>query len=71
MEKIIGILCNVLMIIVSLFAGVAILWFFIGSLELYPTAEQQERVRIVAIVIVIFCLVIDGALLFLKKKYVR
>lgn len=39
-------ICNVLMAVLTTLFLLSLLWFLNGSLEMYPTAEQQHKVRI-------------------------
>lgn len=51
---------------IILFLG--IVYFFNGSLEMYPTQEQMEKAKTGAIVIIFFSLVIDIFLIRLARK---
>lgn len=50
-DKIVRIICNIL--IAFLLPGflLALCWFFTGSLEMMPTAEQEEKARISAVIL--------------------
>lgn len=61
--------CSSLIVIVSLVALVALFCFVNGSLEMYPTEEQQEKVRIASMTVFLICLIVDVGLIFLKVKF--
>lgn len=45
------IIINIALFIVSVLAILALCYFVNGSLEMYPTEEQQEKIRIVSMAI--------------------
>ena len=59
---------NILIIIVSLILLISIVSYFNGSLEMYPTEEQIEKVRIISVVIGIISLISDMFLIRLRLK---
>lgn len=59
--KLIRYFCNILIAILLLLFILSLLWFINGSLEMTPTAEQQEKTRISAI----FSMVIIGISCFI------
>ena len=62
---------NIAVLLVSLVAICALLYFCTGSLEMEPTQEQQEKVRIASAAVFLCCTLINSALIFMKKKYLR
>lgn len=60
--------CNILLVIVSMIAVLALFYFMNGSLEMYPTEDQQGKVRIASMTVFFICLIIDAGLIFLKAK---
>ena len=59
---------NILIAIISLILLISIVSYFNGSLEMYPTEEQIEKVRIVPVVIGIISLISDMFLIKLRLK---
>jgi len=59
---------NIIILIINIIMIAEIISFFGGSLEMYPTTEQLEKVRITAFVVIIICLVIDVVLFKIKRK---
>lgn len=59
--KLIRYFCNILIAILLLLFILSLLWFINGSLEMTPTAEQQDKARIGAI----FSMVIIGISCFI------
>ena len=59
---------HILIVFVSLILLVSIISYFNGSLEMYPTEEQIEKVRIVSVVIGITSLISDIFLIKLRLK---
>jgi hypothetical protein len=56
-----------LWIIICIIVSLGLLYLFTGSLEWFPTPEQQEKARITVIVMMVF-LAICGGVLFLTRK---
>lgn len=56
-----------LWIIICIIFAVGLLYLFTGSLEWFPTPEQQEKTRITAIIIMVIP-TISGIILFLTRK---
>lgn len=56
-------------VVTTIIMLLGILYFFNGSLEMYPTEEKMESVRISASVIVIISLIVDVVLVRMIKKY--
>lgn len=63
------VICNILLVIVSMIAVSALFYFVNGSLEMYPTEEQQEKVRFASMAVFLICLIMDAGLIFLKVKF--
>ena len=59
---------NILIAFISLILLISIVSYFNGSLEMYPTDEQLEKVRIVSVVIGIISLISDIFLIKLRLK---
>ena len=62
------ILLNIVIYINNFIILLSIFYLFNGSMEMYPTIEQLEKVRIIALIVVIICLVIDVVLFKIKRK---
>lgn len=62
------ILLNIVIYINNFIILLSIFYLFNGSMEMYPTIEQLEKVRIISLIVVIICLVIDVVLFKIKKK---
>ena len=60
---------NVLIIFISIIILISIFYFFNGSLEMYPTEEQKEKVKIVSSIIGSICLIVDIILIRLKTMH--
>lgn len=56
-----------LWIIICIIFLLGLLYLFTGSLELFPTPEQQEKARITAIIMMVIP-TICGSVLFLTRK---
>lgn len=67
MSKIFKVMLNIVITIVSITAVLALLWFVNGSFEMFPTEEQHAKVRTVAMLIFVICMIIDCGLIVLKK----
>ena len=61
---------NILIIFVSIFLLISIIWFFTGSSEMYPTEEQEEKIRIVSLLLGTICLIIDTVLIRIRKNMI-
>ena len=59
---------NILILFISLILLISIIYYFNGSLEMYPTEEQIEKVKIVSAVIGIISLISDIFLIKLRLK---
>ena len=57
----------ILWIIICIIFTIGLLYLFTGSLEWFPTPEQQEKARITAIIMMVIP-AISGILLFLTRK---
>jgi len=62
------ILLNIIIFITNFIILLSIFYLFNGSMEMYPTIEQLEKVRITSLVVIIICLVIDVILFKIKRK---
>jgi len=56
-----------LWIIICIIFLLGLLYLFIGSLEWFPTPDQQEKAQITAIIMMVIP-VISGIILFLTRK---
>ena len=57
----------ILWIVICIIFLLGLLYLFTGSLEWFPTPEQQEKARITAIIMMVIP-VISGVILFLTRK---
>ncbi len=57
----------ILWIIICIIFTIGLLYLFTGSLEWFPTPEQQEKARITALIMMI-APTICGVILFLTRK---
>ena len=64
MKIILSIAITVMTIVLIL----GVCWFFMGSLEMYPTAEEIEKARIAALMIAGIALAADCILIWLRVK---
>lgn len=55
-DKMIRFICNTLLVILLSCFILAICWYFIGSFEMFPTTEQEEKAKLSAI----FLMLISG-----------
>lgn len=62
------ILLNIIICITNFIILSSIFYLFNGSMEMYPTIEQSEKVRITSFSVIIICLAIDVILFKLKRK---
>ena len=62
------ILLNIVIYINNFIILLSIFYLFNGSMEMYPTIEQLEKVRITSLIVIIICLVIDAVLFKIKRK---
>ena len=62
------ILLNIVIYINNFIILLSIFYLFNGSMEMYPTIEQLEKVRLISLIVVIICLVIDVVLFKIKRK---
>lgn len=63
------ILLNIVICITNFIILLSIFYLFNGSMEMYPTIEQLEKVKITSLVVIIICLVIDVVLFKIKRKF--
>lgn len=61
----------VAIIIVAVFMILDITYYFNGSFELYPTEEQEEKVRLVTGVMFFMLFIIEVILVFIYRKVNR
>ena len=59
---------NIIILIINIVMIAEIISFSRGSMEMYPTMEQLEKVRITSLIVIIICLVIDVILFKIKRK---
>lgn len=62
------ILLNIVIYITNFIIIISIFYLFNGSMEMYPTIEQLEKVKITSLIVIIICLVIDAVLFKIKRK---
>lgn len=62
------ILLNIFIYITNFILLISIFYLFNGSMEMYPTIEQLEKVRITFLIVIIICLVTDVVLFKIKRK---
>ena len=62
------ILLNIVIYITNFIILISMFYLFNGSMEMYPTIEQLEKVRITSLIVIIICLVIDAILFKIKRK---
>ena len=58
----------ILWIIICIIFTIGLLYLFTGSLECFPTPEQQEKARITAIIMMAIPTICGGILLLTRKK---
>lgn len=68
MKKVVLIIMIIAIALILIASG---LYFFNGSLEMFPTAEKESGVRLVMGIIAVSCLVIEAILVALLKKISR
>lgn len=61
-------LLNIVIYITNFIILISMFYLFNGSMEMYPTIEQLEKVRITSLIVIIICLVIDAVLFKIKRK---
>ena len=61
----------ILIIAIALILIASGIYFFNGSLEMFPTAEKESGVRLVMGIIAVGCIVIETILVALLKKISR
>ena len=62
------ILLNIVIYITNFIILISMFYLFNGSMEMYPTIEQLEKVRITSLIVIIICLVTDVVLFKIKRK---
>lgn len=62
------ILLNIVIYITNFIILISMFYLFNGSMEMYPTIEQLEKVRITSLIVIIICLIIDAILFKIKRK---
>ena len=62
---------NILICIVFFFFIISVLWYFNGSLEMYPTDEQHGKARIAAGLLSVLNAIIGVLLVLLKRKIAK
>lgn len=55
-------------VLISIMILMEIFYFFNGSLEAYPTEEQNEKVKIVAFIIMLISFIID--MILVRKRII-
>ena len=58
----------ILWIVICMIFLLGLLYLFTGSLEWFPTPEQQEKARIISIVMMVVPAVCGGILFLTRKK---
>ena len=61
-------LLNISIVIVFIVLVMFVLYFFNGSLEMFPTPEQQEKVHIVSSMGIAVTMIIEIVLIIINKK---
>lgn len=59
---------RLVMLVVGVLLAIDVLYFVNGSLEMFPTAEQQEKIRIVTGTIAVLLLSVEAALWALLRR---
>lgn len=59
---------NIIIFITMIIMIIGIISFFDGSMELYPTDEQLGKSRIISVIIIIICLIVEIVVVRLKRK---
>jgi hypothetical protein len=62
------IILNIAITVMTIVLILGVCWFFMGSLEMYPTAEEIEKARIAALMIAGIALAADCILILLRVK---
>ena len=62
-----NILLNILIFFGFVILILLIIWFSIGSLEMFPTKEQIEKNRIISLICIIITLIIEVLLIKFKR----
>ena len=62
---------NILICVVLLFLIFFVSYFFNGSLEMYPTEEQQEKVRLITGLLSILLAIIEMVLVLLRFRIAK
>lgn len=62
---------NLSIVVVFLLFVLFSLYLFHGSLEMLPTKEQQEKIRVVSGFIIVFLVILDLGLLFARKGLIK
>jgi hypothetical protein len=62
------IILNIAITVMTIVLILGVCWFFMGSLEMYPTAEEIEKARIAALTIAGIALAADCILIWLRVK---
>lgn len=59
---------KVFMAVFAVLLIISVIWFFSGSLEQFPTAEQEGKIRIAAVIMMLICIVTESVLFILLKR---
>lgn len=59
----------ILWIIIFIIFLLGLLYFFTGSLEWFPTPEQQEKAKIASLIMMIVPAICGGILFFTRKNH--
>ena len=62
---------NIAMFIVLFFISLTILYYFNGSLEMFPTEEQQGKIRDVVRLITIILIILELLLFFIRRWIIK
>jgi Na+/H+ antiporter NhaC len=62
---------NTLICTVFIFLVASVLYYFNGSLEMYPTEEQHEKVRIVTGLFSVLLVILEVSLVSLRIKIAK
>lgn len=61
---------NIFMVFIFVLMILALLYFFNGSLEMFPTEEQMEKVKIVAVFMMAISVVVELILALIRRMII-
>jgi magnesium-transporting ATPase (P-type) len=62
---------TITMILIFIFIIAFALYFFHGSLEMYPTEEQQDKIHSITSLIIVALIIIEAVLFFAYKRVTK